>query len=188
MTQNTIIHEKENKRFILQDSANVAELTYELNNDTITFNRTYVPPVFEGQGIGSKLVKAGFEYADKENLKIKSTCSFVSAKLLRRSQTSTMIKIYGMETCPDCTILKTQIEGNDKYEVIDIGQNVRHLKAFLKLRDNNPIFDEVKKIGAIGIPCFVLADGTVTLNLKDAGLQQPYSNEKTSCNIDGSGC
>lgn len=30
-----------------------------------------------------------------------------------------MIKIYGMDTCPDCTYVEAQVKGNDRYEIID---------------------------------------------------------------------
>ena len=65
-----------------------------------------------------------------------------------------MIKIYGMSTCPDCTYVEKQVEGNSNYEIIDIGEHVRNLKEFLKLRDSNPAFDVMKRVGAVGIPCF----------------------------------
>lgn len=99
-----------------------------------------------------------------------------------------MIKIYSMETCPDCTYVEEQIKGNADYEVIDIGQHVKNLKAFLKLRDNNAVFDEAKKVGAAGIPCFVLEDGTVTLTPEDAGLKSRPISEGASCSLDGTGC
>ena len=99
-----------------------------------------------------------------------------------------MIKIYGMETCPDCTYLDEQVEGNNQYEVIDIGKNVKDLKAFLKLRDNNPVFDEAKKTGSVGIPCLVLEDGTVTLTPEDAGLKSRPITEGAACSLDGTGC
>lgn len=93
-----------------------------------------------------------------------------------------------METCPDCTYVERQVIGDDRYEIIDIGKNVRHLKAFLKLRDNNAVFASAKATGAVGIPCFVLDDGTVTLTAEDVGLQSRSTAEGASCNIDGSGC
>lgn len=102
-----------------------------------------------------------------------------------------MIKIYGMETCPDCTYIKEQVKGNPQYEVIDIGQHVRNLKAFLKLRDNSPVFDDAKAKGYAGIPCFILEDGTVTLVPEDAGLKsRPTGTAPTgaACNLDGTGC
>lgn len=99
-----------------------------------------------------------------------------------------MIKVYGMDTCPDCTYVKEQIQDDGRYEVIDIGQHVRYLKAFLKLRDTNAVFDEAKKAGAAGIPCFVLEDGTVTLTPEDAGLRSRPIEEGSACSLDGSGC
>ncbi len=74
-----------------------------------------------------------------------------------------MIKIYGMESCPDCTYVWDQVQGDARYEVIDFGLDVRQLKAFLKLRDNDPAFAAAKARGAAGIPCFLLEDGRVTL-------------------------
>ena len=62
-----------------------------------------------------------------------------------------MIKIYGMQTCPDCTYVEEQVKGNSRYEIIDIGQHVRNLKEFLKLRDHNPVFDAAKKLSLIHI-------------------------------------
>lgn len=99
-----------------------------------------------------------------------------------------MIKIYGMSTCPDCYYIEGQIKGNDKYQVIDIGKHVKYLKEFLRLRDHNPVFAKAKEMGAAGIPCFVLEDGTVTLIPEEAGLQSRLVNEGAACNIDGSGC
>ena len=99
-----------------------------------------------------------------------------------------MIKIYGMSTCPDCTYVEEQVKGNSRYEVIDIGRHVRDLKAFLRLRDTYPAFDGAKRAGAVGIPCFVLDDGTVTLVAEEAGLHARPVADGSSCDLDGSGC
>ena len=82
-----------------------------------------------------------------------------------------MITIYGMPSCPDCAFVEKQIKGNDAYKMINIGVHVKNLKAFLKLRDTNPAFDDAKANGYAGIRCFVLEDGTVTLSPEDAGLR-----------------
>ena len=99
-----------------------------------------------------------------------------------------MIKIYSMSTCQDCIYLKDQISDSSKYEVIDIGLHVKNLKAFLKLRDSSPVFAEAKKIGTIGIPCFILEDGSISLTPEDAGLQSRPELEGPACSIDGTGC
>lgn len=98
-----------------------------------------------------------------------------------------MIKIYGTKTCTDCTAVHQQADGNPQYEFIDVGEHVRHLKAFLRLRDTSPVFDQAKREGYIGIPCFVLEDGTVTLSAEEAGLRSDLA-DGPSCNIDGTGC
>lgn len=99
-----------------------------------------------------------------------------------------MIKIYSMPTCPDCSYIKEQTEGDSRYQTIDIGQHVRNLKEFLRLRDNSSVFDDARKNGYAGIPCFVLEDGTVTLIPEEAGLHSRPASQRPSCNIDGSGC
>lgn len=99
-----------------------------------------------------------------------------------------MIKIYSMNTCPDCTYLYDQIKGNDKFEVIDIGSHVKLLKEFIAIRDTNPLFDDVKFNGSLGIPCFVLEDGTVTITPEDVGLESRPVEAGQACSIDGKGC
>ena len=86
-----------------------------------------------------------------------------------------MIKIYGMITCPDCSYLMDQIAGlKDKYEYVEIGEHVLKMKEFLRLRDsdeNVEIFKDVKEAGGVGIPCFVLENGRISLDPRDAGLE-----------------
>ena len=93
-----------------------------------------------------------------------------------------------MPSCPDCEYVKRQAEGNDRYEIIDIGKDVKALKEFLRLRDSSPAFDGAKRTGAAGIPCFVLEDGTVTLQPEDAGLESGQVQTGAVCSLDGSGC
>lgn len=81
-----------------------------------------------------------------------------------------MIKIYGMDTCPDCSYLFDQIKGGE-FEYINIGEHVKNLKEFLAIRDNNPLFDDCREKGSAGIPCFVFEDGRVSLIPEEAGLQ-----------------
>ncbi len=103
-----------------------------------------------------------------------------------------MIKIYGMGTCPDCTYLYDQIEGNDNYEYVDIGSHVRLMKEWLRLRDKESCFDEAKREGYAGLPAFVLEDGRVTLSPEEAGLKSRPVDQTPenaiACSIDGTGC
>ena len=80
-----------------------------------------------------------------------------------------MITVFVMSTCPDCTRIEAQIKDNPNYHIVDIGAHVRNLKAFLQLRDNDPTFSAARQMGFVGIPCFVLEDGPVTLSSLEAG-------------------
>jgi len=94
--------------------------------------------------------------------------------------------MYVMQTCPDCTYVEEQIKDNPNFEIIDIGEHVKKLKEFIDLRDHHPAFEQAKAVGDLGIPCYVLENGTVTLNSKDVGLEP--RPEGAFCSIDGRGC
>ena len=75
------------------------------------------------------------------------------------------MKIYGSKLCGDCTECKEELDkaGID-YSFLDITEELQNLKDFLKIRDTNPIFQEVKENGGIGIPCILKDNGDVTLD------------------------
>ena len=83
---------------------------------------------------------------------------------------SSVITVYGTHTCPDCSFIEDQIKDNARFRFVDIGSHVKNLKAFMALRDSDPVFNSVKNKG-IGIPAFVHEDGTVTLIPEDVGLK-----------------
>ena len=98
-----------------------------------------------------------------------------------------MIKVYGMKTCPYCTYIYGQIKNDRRFEVIDIGEHVRYLSEFLMRRDTDPSFEQSKRLHDIGVPCFVLEDGSVSLDPARVGLRE-YSPKEESCSMDGRGC
>ena len=52
-------------------------------------------------------------------------------------------------------------------EFKNISASLPDLKIYLKLRDSEAMYEKIKENGGIGIPCFLLEDGTKTLNLDD---------------------
>jgi len=95
-----------------------------------------------------------------------------------------MLKVYGSELCPDCVACKAAFdENNVAYDFINITTSMRNLKEFLKLRDNDPVFDDARWSD----------DGTLTLDweayLHEAGLSKSDSIKTgAACRIDGTGC
>lgn len=76
-----------------------------------------------------------------------------------------MLTIYGSMMCPDCVECRKDLDAAGVvYEYLDFAEDLRNLKAFLALRDNEPVFASVKAEGKIGIPCILQEDGSVTLD------------------------
>ena len=76
-----------------------------------------------------------------------------------------MLKIYGSTLCPDCVNCVRELkEANVGFEYCDFAENLSHLKEFLKLRDENSAFIEIRVAGKIGIPCILREDGSITLS------------------------
>ena len=74
-----------------------------------------------------------------------------------------MLKIYGSEQCPDCVKCKQDLDrANVPYVYLNISENLLFLKKFLKLRDDNELFADIRKAGKIGIPCIQRQDGSIT--------------------------
>ena len=79
-----------------------------------------------------------------------------------------MLKIYGSMLCPDCVKCREDLEkAGVKYEFLDFSESLKNLKAFLKIRDNSPLFDDIREEGKIGIPCIVREDETITLDWEE---------------------
>lgn len=76
--------------------------------------------------------------------------------------------MFGTNACKDCVeaVEKLNERGAD-YMYLEFSENIANLKKFLKLRDTDVLFDEVKKEGKVGVPCFKLSDGTMTLSLEE---------------------
>lgn len=100
------------------------------------------------------------------------------------------ITMYGAAICPDCVEAKVVLEKREDIRVDykNITENTKTLKEFLTYRDNDEVFAEVISEGRIGIPFFILEDGTKTFDIYDyVGIEKPQQ-VKNVCSIDGSGC
>lgn len=70
------------------------------------------------------------------------------------------ITVFASPLCPDCPPFIDYLNKNHiNYDYIDITESMGNLKIFLKFRDENPFFDEVKSNGYVGIPVVMIGDG-----------------------------
>ncbi len=77
-----------------------------------------------------------------------------------------MITMLGNHQCPDCVRACAEIERQQlPIEFHDMETSMGYLKEFLSVRDANPeLFEACRKNNTIGIPVFVLEDGTATFD------------------------
>ena len=81
-----VIHNAQAGRFEIHVGGQVAVLTYMLLGDTILFTHTGVPPELEGHWLGSRLVRAGLDYARQNSLKVDTVCWFVDRYIRRHPE------------------------------------------------------------------------------------------------------
>lgn len=81
-----VIHDEKVNRFEILESGQIAYLQYSLVNGVMDMYHTFVPPVLEGQGIGSALAGYALDYARENDLKIKPTCSFIDVYIRRHKE------------------------------------------------------------------------------------------------------
>ncbi|WP_124979490.1 GNAT family N-acetyltransferase [Nonlabens xiamenensis] len=72
--------------YIKQDHQTIAELTYSINDDVMVIDHTEVQPSQEGKGLGSRLVKRIYEFANENKRKINPLCPFAEVVFDRHSE------------------------------------------------------------------------------------------------------
>lgn len=63
-----------------------AVAAYQLEDATIVFTHTLVPPEIEGRGVGSKLIRAALDSARDRGLTVVPQCPFVAAYIARHPE------------------------------------------------------------------------------------------------------
>lgn len=78
------------------------------------------------------------------------------------------IVMYGSRICIDCVRAEEELlkRSDIQLDYKVITKDVKTLKEFLVYRDNEQMFDVVKERGQIGIPFFILEDGTKTFDIR----------------------
>ena len=77
------------------------------------------------------------------------------------------VTLMGSHLCPDTLYaINRRCEAGAELEFKNLSASLADLKAYLALRESSPLFDGPKARGSLGIPCFVLEDGTLTLDLE----------------------
>ena len=189
-----IYYVQDQKRSAAYDDGRlIGACDYSMPGSYWIITHTQTDPAYAGQGIAADLVQCVMQAAEAADVKVKPICSYAE-KLFTKipeyalREEKSVIRVYTMKTCHECIYVKAQIQDNANFEVIDIGEQVQNLKAFLKIRDNSPVFADVRINGYVGIPCFVMEDGAVTITPEEVGLRSEPVQDGQACKLDGTGC
>lgn len=78
------------------------------------------------------------------------------------------VKVIGSHLCPDTLYALCKLsEKHIDMEFKNLSASLPDLKEYLAARDSDPLYEAVKAGGGIGIPYFVLEDGSTTLDLDE---------------------
>ncbi len=76
------------------------------------------------------------------------------------------VTVIGSHLCPDTVYALCELRrAGANIEFKNLSASLADLKAYLALRESEPMYDAVRRGGGIGIPCFVLENGAKTLEL-----------------------
>lgn len=78
-----VLHDGTRQEFYVEYPEGKAFLHYERERDTLNFHHTFVPPELRGKGIAEEIVKAGFDFVEKNNLKVIPSCPYVARLVMK---------------------------------------------------------------------------------------------------------
>lgn len=84
--RHTLVDNTDEKRYEFDLGDDMAIIEYVTGRGVIALTHTEVPPQYEGQGIGSELVKAVLDDIRKKELQVVPQCPFVGAYIRRHPE------------------------------------------------------------------------------------------------------
>ena len=77
------------------------------------------------------------------------------------------VTVIGSHLCPDTLYALNRLsEAGAEIDFRNLSVSLSDLKVYLALRQDSSVYADVRENGGIGIPCFLLEDGTVTRDLQ----------------------
>ncbi len=80
-----------NKFYVGEEEAPLAELLFSVDNEVIIAEGTKVSEELGGKGVGKLLLQELIDFARKENKKIKPVCPFVKAQMEKNAEYHDML-------------------------------------------------------------------------------------------------
>lgn len=78
------------------------------------------------------------------------------------------VTVIGSHLCPDTLYALNQLaQAGVEVSYKDILSCHADLRTYLKLRDTSELYAKIRGTERLGIPCFILEDGSMTLDLAE---------------------
>ena len=78
----------------------IALCSYRRVGDVLVLHHTEVPPALQGRGLAGELVQSALDWARAQGLRVRPTCSYVSAYMRRHPETQDLLESPGDHRCP----------------------------------------------------------------------------------------
>ena len=91
MDSDAIRDNAERSRFEVRVDGHLARADYVIDGDVITFTHTIVPPVLEGRGIASRLIRHALTEARARGLRVVPQCPFVAAYIRKHPECADLL-------------------------------------------------------------------------------------------------
>lgn len=82
----TLVDNADKHRFEMRVDGGFAFVAYRFEGDVLVLDHAEVPSALEGQGVGSRLVRATLDVARTRGLKVVARCGFVRAYMRRHPE------------------------------------------------------------------------------------------------------
>ncbi|SHH66061.1 Glutaredoxin-related protein [Anaerosphaera aminiphila DSM 21120] len=80
-----------------------------------------------------------------------------------------MITLFISSKCPECPEAVQSFKASElNYKTVDITESMDNLRLFLKYRDSNSFFDNIKSLNQVGIPSIMIGDGKSFISYKSS--------------------
>lgn len=86
-----ISHNAPAQRFEVLIDGLLCECTYQINGPLMALLHTEVPPALGGRGIAAALVRAAFDWAQLQGLRVQPVCSYVQTYVQRHPEARALL-------------------------------------------------------------------------------------------------
>ncbi len=84
--------EQEGNRFKTVVEGHTAYVDFDRTDDTMVLTHTWVPAEIGGRGVAADLVKAAFDAARRDGLKVSPVCSYAAVWLQRHPEYADLLR------------------------------------------------------------------------------------------------